>query len=395
MTAKKSRKASILLTVTICSIYTGLLSILIFQEYRQTLYQHISGLCQLLAEAFPGREETVISSLMKYRAMTEQEIEDIDFLNQYGYTASFFSVDIEVKVLGIAMIVLLLSVLLFSLLLFFLRKWNRARIQELTNYLELINTGKTGTMLQREEDDFSQLQDEIYKTVTRLTHTKETALKARESYADNIANIAHQLKTPITSAGISLQLIKEENSSIYINQIQKHLDRLTRLEESLLTLSQIDAGVLKLERLPVDLYTALTLASDNLYDISIQNNVTVHIPEKGRVEIIGDLEWTMQAFMNLMKNCMEHSREGGSIHCDYDHNPLYQQVLIWDDGEGFAEEDFSHLFQRFYRGKRAVGSGIGIGLSLASAIMEMQNGIITAYNLPEGGACFDIRIYSH
>ena len=81
------------------------------------------------------------------------------------------------------------------------------------------------------------------------------------------------------------------------------------------------------------------------------------------------------------------------IHCDYSGNPLYAEILIWDDGEGFQTEDIPHLFERFYRGKKAVGNGIGIGLSLAKSIFEMQNGNITARNLPEGGACFEVRVY--
>lgn len=99
--------------------------------------------------------------------------------------------------------------------------------------------------------------------------------------------------------------------------------------------------------------------------------------------------------MNLMKNCMEHSKYGGTVHCDYSSNPLYAEILIWDDGEGFQAEDIPHLFERFYRGKGAAGNGIGIGLSLAHSIFELQNGNITARNLRSGGACFEIRIYAH
>lgn len=99
--------------------------------------------------------------------------------------------------------------------------------------------------------------------------------------------------------------------------------------------------------------------------------------------------------MNLMKNCMEHSPEGGCIHCDYSENPLYTELLIWDEGEGFEKEELPHLFQRFYRGKRAGTQGAGIGLALARQVLELENGVLTARNLPEGGACFEIRIYSH
>ena len=107
-----------------------------------------------------------------------------------------------------------------------------------------------------------------------------------------------------------------------------------------------------------------------------------------------DLDWTMEAIINLMKNCMEHNK-GGVITSTYGQNPLYTEIVIRDEGEGFAKEDMAHLFERFYRGKNAGEGGIGIGLALAKEIIERQNGTIRAKNLPEGGACFEIRFYSH
>ena len=167
-------------------------------------------------------------------------------------------------------------------------------------------------------------------------------------------------------------------------------ERLNRLEESLLTLSKIDAGTLPLKHENVDLYTLLNLAAENLSDLLQRDSITVDIPEKGCVEFTGDMEWTMEAIMNLMKNCMEHSQPGEIVFCDYSSNPLYAEVRIWDRGTGFDPEDLPHLFERFYRGKNAVGNGIGIGLALAKSIIELQNGTITASNLPDGGACFEI-----
>ena len=189
--------------------------------------------------------------------------------------------------------------------------------------------------------------------------------------------------------------MEKTNPDQYVKQIKKQLERLSRLEESLLILSRIDAGALQLERTQVDVYTALSLAAENLNDLLAKENVSVKIPEKGCILISGDLEWTMEALINLLKNCMEHSPKGGTIHCDYLQNPLYVEILIWDEGKGFEREDIPHLFERFYRGKNAEGNGIGIGLALARSIFELQNGIVTARNLPKGGACFEIRVYSH
>ncbi len=111
--------------------------------------------------------------------------------------------------------------------------------------------------------------------------------------------------------------------------------------------------------------------------------------------ICADMEWTMEAIMNILKDCMEHTPSGGTVHCSYEQNPLYTQIRIWDTGAGFAKEDIPHLFERFYRGRKMKGDGIGIGLALSKAIIEEQNGTITARNLINAGACFEIRFYSH
>ena len=109
---------------------------------------------------------------------------------------------------------------------------------------------------------------------------------------------------------------------------------------------------------------------------------------------MGDRTWTQEAVLNVLKNCMEHN-PGEVIHCTYEQNALYTKILIWDEGEGFAKEDIPHLFERFYRGKNAAAGGIGIGLALAKEIVERQNGTIRAKNRQSGGACFEIRFYSH
>ncbi len=163
---------------------------------------------------------------------------------------------------------------------------------------------------------------------------------------------------------LSLQLMKNTIPNVYGEQIERQLERLNRLEESLLTLSKIDVGTLQLEYAQVDVYTVLNLAAENLNDLLLKENISVEIPDNGCIEIYGDMEWTMEALMNLMKNCMEHSGQGGTIHCSYSGNPLYAEILIWDDGEGFQAEDIPHLFERFYRGKGVDGNGIGIGLSV-------------------------------
>ena len=343
----------------------------------------------------PEAEPQLLSSLKEYHSLAEPEITRNNYLGKYGYRAGEFCKELPTYTLLLPAMLFLIVSGAFALAAWLFRRRSQKRIADLTEYLEQINTGTGKTLMQMQEDDFSRLQDEIYKTVTALYQTREAAVSARKNFAENLANIAHQLKTPITAAFLSLQLMKKETVNEYANQTEKQLDRLNRLEESLLMLSKIDAGTLLLKHERVDLYTALNLAAENLYDILRENHISIEIPENGCIEFFGDLEWTMEAFINLMKNCMEHSKPGGIVHCDYAGNPLYAEIQIWDDGTGFDAEDLPHLFDRFYRGRRAAGNGIGIGLALARSIFELQNGTIAAYNRRNGGACFEIRLYSH
>lgn len=395
MTERSKQRLTILLPVLVCVISIVGISVFWRYEYRQAAFTHISQFCEIAIEDYPEAEEQVLSVLKEYHTLIDQEIKGNQFLTQYGYDNSEFCRGIQWNFFIPSIVFVLLVPGAFLLAIWQLNKRNRMRIAELTSYLEKVNSSAAGTVIQMKEDEFSHLQDEIYKTVTSLYQTREAAVQAKVNFADNLANIAHQLKTPITAAFLSLQLMKNTTPSIYGEQVGRQLERLNRLEESLLTLSKIDAGTLHLEFSQVDIYTALNLAAENLNDLLMKECVSVDIPNHGCMEIYGDMEWTMEALMNLMKNCMEHSKHGGTIHCDYSGNPLYAEILIWDDGEGFQAEDIPHLFERFYRGKGTAGNGIGIGLSLARSIFELQNGNITARNRPEGGACFEIRVYSH
>ncbi len=376
---------------------TGISVICLFwmQEYRKAAFHQFSCFCQLVAKEEPEALEPVLLALKEYQEYSKQQVMKNDFLTQYGYRVTSFSKGLGAEFAVSALAFFFVSAGVFLLFAAKQRKRLFKRIQGLTDYLEQGKRGEAPVFPVEKEDWFSRLQDQMYKTVTELYQTREEAVLAQRQFGENLANIAHQLKTPITAALLSLELMEKAASVSKTDSVKRPLLRLMHLEEALLTLSKIDSGNLILEQNKVDAYTVLALASENLEELLSRRSVTVEIPEKSGVEFTGDLEWTMEAVMNLMKNCMEHSPEGGCIHCDYVKNPLYTEMVIWDEGEGFEKEELPYLFRRFYRGKRAGAQGNGIGLALARQVLELENGILTAKNLPEGGACFEIRIYRH
>lgn len=415
MSTRKNVLVTLGLTMS-ASLLAAALAVLFFTfHYGRLQFDLLNAVCGEVVEQDPEARRIVAAALKEYTGGNADGTAVEDILWSLGYRVSDFSVPTYRQSLWCIGAGFLAGSLLFACTWAYRNRREALRVQALTAYLEQACTGAAPILSasveasSREassgepatgEDDFSRLEDEIYKTVTSLYQAKEAALRARNGFAENLSNIAHQIRTPITAISLSLQILeydrarKASGAQAHLEQIQKQLQRLTHLEEALLLLSRIDAGALALQREEVDVFTLLTLAAENLQELLAASAVSLDIPEQGGMRILADLDWTMEAVMNLMKNCMEHG-VGGTIHCSYAQNPLYTEILIWDQGQGFAKEDMPHLFERFYRGQNAARGGIGIGLALAKEIIQRQNGTLRARNRPAGGALFEIRFYSH
>jgi signal transduction histidine kinase len=363
--------------------------------YAKTQYQILSNVAEILISKYPDQEQAVIAQI-KARGATQSSLKKgINYLENYGFTYGDFerpfqNVALMGAILGVSALLGLLILFIYTL-----SHKRKLRLEEIIGYLEKVNIGREVSIIQETEDDFSPLRDEIYKTVTELRNAKETAVKERKDFADNLANIAHQIKTPVTSISVMAQLSEQNMEKEHIAQIKKQADRLTLLVDALLTLSKIDAGVLKLKKEQVDVYSLLELSVEVMDEMIREKSIEIDIPNYEEVSFTGDMDWGIEAFINIIKNCVEHTPEGGKITFDYGVNPLYTEITVTDNGTGFSEIELPHIFKRFYQGKKAVKNGVGIGLSLAKSIIEMQNGFIIAKNLPEGGACFSVRFYSH
>ncbi len=372
-------------------------------HYSRLQFDLVNVICGEVLEQEPEMRNIVSAALKEYTGGNADGVAMGNVLSVLGYRISDFSDSSDTYHMMFAITGFLAGTVLFAATFAFRNKTEAKRIEELSDYLEQVNMGNAVVLSVSGEDLFSKLEDEIYKTVTFLYQTKDAAVQAKNDFAENLSNIAHQIKTPITAISLSLQTLsempmKKEYEKDRMEQIKKQLNRLIHLEESLLVLSRLDAGTLMFQKEDVDVFTLLVLAADNLQELFADSGTSIDIPESGEMAVTADLNWTMEAVMNVMKNCLEHNA-GGTVHCSYGQNPLYTEILIWDEGEGFAKEDIPHLFKRFYRGKNADaggnirGGGIGIGLALSKEIIEHQNGTIRAKNLPDGGACFEIRLY--
>jgi signal transduction histidine kinase len=246
-----------------------------------------------------------------------------------------------------------------------------------------------------QEGELSILHSEITKMTLRIREQNEALIREKKHLADSLADIAHQLRTPLTSVNLILSLLEntfdETERKKLLREIEELFVQMDWLLTSLLKLSRLDAGIVVFQRDQVEVKSLIhTALRPFLISLELHNiNVQFDIPND--VFVQGDLNWLSESIQNVIKNCMESAGNNGKIEITGVDNPLYTEITIHDNGPGFRDEDLSSLFQRFYRGKNSTAAGFGIGLALSKMIITSQGGSITAKNHPHEGAIFAIR----
>ena len=243
------------------------------------------------------------------------------------------------------------------------------------------------------EGELSILASEITKMTVRLREQADALAADKLRLTDAIADISHQLRTPLTSMNLTVSLLSEEGLSDERRQrltrdLSRSLRRIDWLIDALLKISKIDAGTVEFKTERVSVKELLQRAVAPLM-IPIELRGQELVIRADNESYTGDMQWSIEAIGNIIKNCVEHTPEGGRIEISASETAL----TVSDSGDGFASEDIPHLFERFYRGKNAEASSVGIGLALARTVITAQNGTVTASNGANGGAVFAIRFY--
>ena len=279
--------------------------------------------------------------------------------------------------------------------------FTRGRYQKIAEISHKIDRALHGEEYFIQEDfnegELAILHSELQKLVIRLKEQTEALTVEKAKLSESIADISHQLRTPMTTINLIISFLREpvleaDKRFEYARELSLCASRIDGLVTSLLKMARIDTGTVEFKKKKILVSDVMTRASSPfavLLDLKRQQLLT----DCGNASFEGDLFWSAEAVGNLIKNCIEHTPEDGVISVSASENPLFTEIIIKDNGSGFCEEDLPHLFERFYRGKNAAEDSIGIGLALARAVISEQNGSIKACNAPEGGAMFVIRFY--
>lgn len=293
---------------------------------------------------------------------------------------------------------LTLAVCLFFLLYYLMTSLRRDRqMEQLSQCIDQALYGRDGALLSAcQEGELAILQTQLQKLLVKLRQSSARDQEDKAFLRDSIADISHQLRTPMTSLNLIAAMLPEVGGdSVRQRELQQQLNQLLQridwLVDALLNLAKIDAGTAYFRRNTLDAAQVLRQAAEPL-EIALEiREITLQVTGSG--SYTGDGAWSAEALGNILKNCMEHVPQGGKILVEISQTPLYTQLCLQDTGPGFAPDDLPHLFERFYKGHNAAANSFGIGLALAQRIISAQNGTIRAQNAPEGGALFTVRFY--
>lgn len=248
------------------------------------------------------------------------------------------------------------------------------------------------------EGELSVLRDEIYKMTLRMREQMATLSSDKTYLSDSIADISHQIRTPLTSINLIVSFLQrpklEDTRRLALSmELMSLLTRIDWLITALLKISKLDSGTANLKKDRVSVRELMNRATEPLAIPMELRDQKLLIQDEGDESFMGDLSWSKEAIGNILKNCMEHTPTSGRIEVGIAENALYTEIVISDSGEGFDPEDLPHLFERFYKGKNSSDQSVGIGLALARMIINEQQGTIKAENSIHGGAQFTLRFY--
>lgn len=306
------------------------------------------------------------------------------------------SVTLGFAINSLAGILAMVSAAAFGTAFFMFTKIRYKRIAQLSDQIDLVLHNVDHLYIgESEEGELSILQSEIIKMTLRIREQNDALKKEKEHLADSLADIAHQLRTPLTSVNLILSLLEnttdENQRKNLLRETEELLVRMDWLITSLLKLSRLDAGIVVFKREEIDVNHLISAALHPLLIPMELHNIVLQMDIPKGIKILGDSGWLSEAIQNIIKNCMESAGDNGKIEIVCEDTSLCTEITIHDSGTGFEKEDLQCLFDRFYRGKNSSTAGYGIGLALCKTIITRQGGTITAKNHLQGGAIFVIR----
>ena len=367
-------------------LFVGIFLIFFYKQYKDYTHnfnEKISAIFNVIQEKYPDVDKNELMEILN-----SENTSNLDLFREYGIDINENSVilindNYFNKYLIVSLsILLILAIALISLFLMYNKSKDR-KIKEITKYIEEINKKNYKLNIEdNSEGELSILKNELYKTTVMLKEVAENSVNDKINLKNSLSDISHQIKTPLTSILIMLNNILDDKNmdenirNDFIKDIQREITNIQFLVESLLKLSKIDSNSVTFIKKHIKIKELVGEATKNVSIICDLKNIKIDVFGNDTDEIICDIKWQIEAVTNILKNCVEHSKENSKIEIKYEQNKMYSKIEIKDYGVGIDKKDLPHIFERFYKGKNSSKDSVGIGLALSKSIIESENGFI-------------------
>lgn len=374
------------------------------QHFKNTIDHNNAAIVGVIADKYPDAEGDVITQILgsdEGAVLKGQAI-----LTKYGIHSGDTFIDTKLMrsnlyrniLFYILLTVLICTAFILVTYLFMMKFYGS--INEVIYYTGRIKDNDYSLDIRdNKEGAFSILKNEIYKITTMLREQAQTLEREKTSLTESIADISHQLKTPMTSLFVLNDLLynnpPDETREEFLKRMNLQLKRIEWLVTSLLKLSKLDAGTIVMKREQVKVKSLVHKAMEPMEIPAEIKMLEINIKGGDHVKFEGDFNWTCEALINVIKNCIEHTPENGRIDISFDENPIYTEITIADNGVGIDKKDIPYIFNRFYKGKNAGDDSVGIGLAMARTIVSKQGGDIVVESEKGKGAEFIIKFYKN
>lgn len=398
-------KRKTLIKVLLTNIVIVLLFIIIFvvvikmqnKVYSKIVNEKINDIINNVMEKYPEVKEEDILKIINNRDDSSENI-----LEKYGYDDELSYIkelreNINKNLINTAVLIGIFGIASLSIFMRYVLIQEK-ELKEINEYIKEVNNKNYSLKIEDNKDgELSRLRNELYKTTVILREAAENSEEEKEKLSIAIADISHQLKTPLTSIRIMLDNISDnpdmpqEIREDFIQDISKQVEHMSSLVISLLKIAKFDAGTIKMENEEIDAKKLIDSVINNLAILIEIKEIEVITKIDEKAIFIADYKWQQEALTNILKNAIEHSQPKSNIYIIVENTSIFLEIKIKDEGQGIEQKDLKHIFERFYRAKNCNEDSIGIGLSLAKTIIEQNNGYIKATSEVGKGTLFEIK----
>lgn len=369
-----------------------------YNKYKYNTNQKINGIVAKIQEKYPeiGKEEIIeiLNSNNKDNVFNEYGYD----INKDSYINQNNEVYIKFNILKIFILLLSFIILIYLFVRYYFKRDNE--IEKIIKCLEKINQKNYEIDINDvSEDKLSILKHEIYKTTVMLKENTEKGNQDKINLKKSLQDISHQLKTPLTSSIIMLDnIIDDLENDIeikpeFIKKVKKDISKISFLIQSILKLSMFESNTITFIRKEIPVKKIINSSIENIENLCDLKNIKIVVKDRSKKKIYCDYRWQVEALTNILKNAVDYSFNDSIIIVEVDKNNTYTQIKIKDFGKGMSEDETINIFKRFYKGKNSSSDSNGIGLSLAKAIIEKDNGRVIVNSLKGEGTTFSIKYF--